>query len=263
MVLSLSKSLRTAQLWRLVFRRERWLVAFSLLAMVMLSWWYMVHMAMMMPLQEPALLANELRVAPWGFSTFFYMLLMWLIMMVGMMIPSAAPTILAYDSIGKNAKQYAHSLAFTLGYLGVWSFFSVMATLLQWLLSEASLLSPSLFFISPKIGAFTLMIAGLYQCSSLKGQCLIRCRSPFDFLTTHLKPGVKGAFNMGLYHGAYCLGCCWVLMLLLFVGGVMNLMWIALLTLFVLLEKILPYSKVFTYISGGIFFVIGVANFLY
>ena len=250
-------------MWRLVFKRERGFICLFLFVISGASWWYLYHMSQMMPAHAQFLwpVAGEENslAAPftsWSLSTFAYILFMWVIMMVAMMVPGAAATILAYDSLGKNNRQYAHSLAFTLGYILVWSAFSLAATLLQWLLAETNLIS-DIMVTPPQMAAPLLICAGIYQCLAIKQSCLIHCQSPFEFLTRHLKPGLSGALKMGLHHGSYCLGCCWLLMLLLFVGGVMNLFWIAALTLFVLLEKILPFPEKSSYISGALLILLG------
>lgn len=180
----------------------------------------------------------------WTAGYFLMMFLMWAIMMIGMMLPSVTPTVLIYASIArKSAGQgtpVAPTGAFVSGYIAIWIGFSSLATLLQWGLDRATLLSPTMVSRSTSLGATLLIIAGIYQWLPLKDKCLHQCRSPVDFITTHWQTGILGAFRMGLSHGGYCLGCCWALMGLLFVGGVMNLLWIAGITLFVLLEKVLP-----------------------
>jgi len=188
---------------------------------------------------------------------------MWVIMMIGMMLPSAAPMILTYASIGKHQKQYQHTVSFSMGYLSVWTIFSLIATLLQWALDQTALLSPSMVSQSPMLGASLLIIAGLYQFSPLKNACLTQCRSPFQFIMTRLRPGTKGAFVMGIKHGAFCLACCGFLMTLLFVGGVMNLIWIASITFFVLLEKSLPFGERSTWLSGGLLILSGSLFLIY
>jgi predicted metal-binding membrane protein len=130
--------------------------------------------------------------------------------------------------------------AFVGGYLLAWSAFSLAATLLQWQLSRAALLSPMMQAASPAIGAALLIAAGAYQWTALKQSCLGHCRSPLEFITRHARPGWRGSLRLGAAHGAFCVGCCWALMLLLFAGGVMNLLWIAAISAFVLIEKLAP-----------------------
>jgi len=180
----------------------------------------------------------------WSARDFWLMFLMWAVMMVGMMLPSAAPMLLVYAAVVRKAERQGAVLAptavFAAGYLLAWTLFSLAATLAQWGLEEAALLSPMMVATSPLLGGLLLIGAGLYQLTPWKDACLQHCRSPVGFIAEHWRPGVAGALRMGMQHGLYCLGCCWVLMGLLFFGGVMNLLWIAAITLFVLLEKVLP-----------------------
>jgi predicted metal-binding membrane protein len=189
----------------------------------------------------------------WTLSYFAMMVTMWAIMMVGMMIPSAAPTILLYAAMHrqKGHVPYLSTAGFVFGYLVVWTVFSVVATLAQWGLDEAALLSPMMVSTSPYLGAGLLAAAGVYQMTPWKNACLTHCRSPMDFLQHHWRTGRLGAFRMGAEHGTFCLGCCWVLMALLFVGGVMNLVWIAAITGFVLVEKLLPRGRTAERITGA------------
>jgi len=177
----------------------------------------------------------------WTPAHFALMLAMWVVMMAGMMLPSATPATLVYTAVARKASREGTPVApvalFVAGYLLMWALFSLGATLAQWALERAALLSPMLVASSPGLGAALLVGAGVYQLTPLKDACLEHCRSPVHFIAAHWRPGLGGALRMGLEHGAYCLGCCWVLMGLLFFGGVMNLVWIAAIALFVLLEK--------------------------
>jgi len=181
---------------------------------------------------------------PWTPAEFVMMFLMWAIMMFAMMVPSAMRAILIFARIGPSAGQehlvVTPAFVFTLGYIVIWTLFSVMATVLQWALEMAVLLSPMMVVTSGSLGAALLIAAGLYQLTPLKDACLKHCQSPAMFMATHYRKGLRGAFQLGLTHGAFCLGCCWLLMGLLFVGGVMNLIWILAISLFVLTEKLLP-----------------------
>ncbi|MFQ5382612.1 MAG: DUF2182 domain-containing protein, partial [Dehalococcoidia bacterium] len=174
------------------------------------------------------------------------MLLMWVVMMIGMMVPTAVPMTLVYAAVvrkaGRQGTPIAPTAMFVLGYVVVWSLFSLAATLVQWGLDEAALLSPMMVSTSPLLGCGLLIGAGIYQLTPMKGACLEHCRAPAHFFAAHWRPGAFGAFAMGSHHGAFCLGCCWILMGLLFLGGVMNLLWIALITAFVLVEKVLPFG---------------------
>jgi predicted metal-binding membrane protein len=170
---------------------------------------------------------------------------MWAVMMVAMMLPSAAPITLLVANIARKRAAAggtfgADTVLFVLGYLAVWFGFAAGATLLQWGLDEAGLLSDTMAVANRLVAAVVLVAAGIYQITPLKEACLRHCRSPLDFLLFHWREGGLGALKSGVGHGAYCLGCCWMLMALLFVGGIMNLAWIAAIALLVLIEKTLP-----------------------
>jgi predicted metal-binding membrane protein len=222
-------------------QRQRMAVWAALLGVAALAWIYLIRMAAAMAMPMDAPLAG---VRPWTSGDFLMMFLMWTVMMVGMMLPSAIPMTLIYAGVARQAEnqgQYvAPTVLFVNGYLLVWTAFSLAATLLQWALDQAALLSPMMVASSPALGAGILIVAGLYQFTPSKNACLDHCRAPARFISEHWRAGPSGGVRMGLHHGAYCLGCCWALMLLLFFGGVMNLLWIAAITLFVLLEKVLP-----------------------
>jgi predicted metal-binding membrane protein len=208
-------------------------------------------------------LSSMLQVRPWAATDWAMMLIMWVIMMVGMMLPSTTPMILIYASIARKAARDGSPLAptavFAAGYLVMWSLFSIAATFAQWSLDQAALLSPMMVTTSPLLGAAIVVAAGIYQLTPLKDTCLDHCRAPVRFISEHWRPGIAGAFRMGAEHGLYCLGCCWVLMGLLFFGGVMSLAWIAGLTFFVLMEKLLPLPAGGARIGGGVLIAVGVA----
>ncbi len=197
----------------------------------------------------------------WTVGQFVLMFLMWAVMMVGMMLPSASPMILLYDRVRERQEAKGASLAgtgvFALGYVAAWALFSLVAVCAQWALEQAALLSPMMVSASPWLGGGLLILAGLYQWTPLKNACLVHCRAPITFLAHHWRKGGLGAFRMGLHHGLFCVGCCWVLMALLFVFGVMNLLWIAALAIFVLLEKILPRGDLVGRVSGGLMIAAG------
>jgi predicted metal-binding membrane protein len=240
-------------------RRDRLLVAAGLAAIAGLSWLYILNLASGMPggMQSMAMPALE----PWSTADFTLMFVMWAVMMVAMMIPSAAPMILLHAAIIAKRPAPDHTpgatAAFTTGYLVVWTGFSAAATLLQWALEQAALLSPMMVSSSPYLGGALLIGAGVYQITPLKNACLQHCRSPVQFLTAHWRKGTGGAFRMGLAHGLYCVGCCWVLMALLFVGGVMNMLWIAAIAIFVLLEKIAPNGRLVSRTAAGLLALAG------
>jgi predicted metal-binding membrane protein len=141
---------------------------------------------------------------------------------------------------------------FALGYVVVWTLFSLAATLAQWGLNEAALLSSMMRSTTPVLGGLLLVVAGVFQWTPLKEACLVHCRSPLGFIMTHWREGRRGAFLMGLHHGTYCVGCCWALMLLLFVNGVMNLLWVGAIAAFVLVEKIVPAKGRLSQVTGAL-----------
>jgi predicted metal-binding membrane protein len=184
--------------------------------------------------------------------------LMWAVMMAGMMLPSGSPVLLMYGvAVRRQASPVTdvaagrQIYALASGYLAVWALFSVVATAAQFILStELAALSPMMTLTSPRVGALLLVVAGVHQLTPLKRVCLQECQSPLGFLMHHWRAGTAGAFRMGFDHGVYCVGCCWALMLLLFVGGVMNLTVIAALTALVAVEKLSPFGIHTARVSG-------------
>lgn len=242
-------------------RRDRTIILIGLSGVTALAWLYLVRMSLMM---DGAMMpADVLRIKLWSSVEFSLMFLMWAVMMVGMMVPTAIPMTLIYAAIVRKASRNNQTLApaaiFISGYVAVWTLFSLVATLAQWLLDQTALLSPMMVSTSPLLGASLLVMAGIYQLTPAKEACLQHCRAPAHFIAEHWRPGFGGAFRMGLEHGAYCLGCCWILMGLLFLGGVMNLLWIAAITLFVLLEKVLPFGVRGGRLAGWLMIFSGIA----
>ena len=191
---------------------------------------------------------------------------MWAVMMVAMMLPGAAPMILVFATVNRKRRlggeadgaPYVNLGLFVLGYLAVWSAFSVGAALAQWGLRTAALLSEDAMRAGPVAGALILLAAGVYQLTPFKYACLARCQTPLGFLLSEWREGNGGTLVMGLRHGLFCLGCCWALMALLFVGGVMNLAWVAAIAGFVLVEKLVPAGRVVSWLSGGALLAWGV-----
>nr|WP_244749872.1 DUF2182 domain-containing protein [Mesorhizobium sp. L-2-11] len=184
----------------------------------------------------------------WGPANWALMIAMWWVMMIAMMSPSAAPTILLYARVHRHAlaqgqiqDKLAPTGVFMAGYLLVWLGFSVAATALHWLLEREAFVSATMMSSQSRwLSAVVLIGAGLYQLSRFKNACLSHCRAPTAFLARHWRPHAVGALRLGALHGAFCVGCCWMLMALLFVGGIMNLVWIAALAILVLVEKLFP-----------------------
>ncbi|MEE8124632.1 MAG: DUF2182 domain-containing protein [Nitrospirales bacterium] len=227
--------------------RDQMAIVFSLAGVTALAWVYLLVLAGSMSSMgsgDADMTGTVMILRPWTMVDGVFMFLMWAIMMVGMMLPSAAPMTLLYAGMVCKAERQGTPMAptgaFVAGYLAMWCLFSVGATLAQWGLHEAAMLSPMMVANSQVLGAALLMMAGVFQLTPWKAVCLDHCRSPAHFIAQHWRSGASGAFRLGLHHGAFCLGCCWALMGLLFVGGVMNLLWIAGITIFVFLEKVLP-----------------------
>ncbi len=246
-----------------ILRRERLIIASCLAAMVILAWIYLFHTKTSMPgmdmsgmdmssMNMPGMVMPEMN--QWGLSTVLVLFVMWTVMMVAMMVPSAAPMVLAFLTVNQRRKAAARPFVpvaiFLFGYLAIWTAFSAFATAAEWWLHRAALLSPTMVATSSLLNGGLLIAAGVFQWTPLKHSCLKNCRSPLSFLMSEWREGSAGAFLMGLRHGAYCLGCCWALMALLFVAGVMNLLWVALIALFVLAEKVLPRGELIAKIAG-------------
>jgi predicted metal-binding membrane protein len=240
--------------------RDRWLVGGALAVAIALSWGWIVPMALDM-YGDMSGSATWMMAAHWTARHDLLLFAMWVVMMCGMMLPSTAPTLLIYAAVvrrsGDGAPTALRVYSFAAGYLAVWTAFSLLATITQRWLADRLLLSPMMEITSPVLGGALLVAAGLYQLTSFKQSCLQSCQSPASFIASHWRPGRAGAWRMGLEHGLYCLGCCWVLMLLLFVGGVMNLVWIAAITVFVLAEKLAPGFAQRGRLSGILLIVAG------
>ena len=228
-------------------RKDKYIVVAGLAAITLLAWAYLVYltpgMSRMDSVAELGGMAMGQMSVGFGTVDIALMFLMWAVMMVGMMVPSAAPMILAFAHINRrrreNGNPYVPTAVFLSGYLLVWAAFSVAATLVQFALIFA-ILSFHITAAGSVIGGILLLAAGLFQLSPLKSVCLRHCRTTMAFITNDWREGRRGALLMGLHHGGHCLGCCWALMGLLFLLGVMNLLWIAALAAFVLVEKVAP-----------------------
>ena len=246
-------------------RRDRLFIWICLVLVIALAWAYLVHLGH----QMSSSMAHDSMMAemgmtmdmPWTATDVFFTFTMWAVMMVGMMTGTAAPMLLLF-AVAQAARGRRHTppvvMVFGLGYIIVWVAFSAGATLAQWMLNQTALLTPAMAASSGRLAGGILVAAGAYQLTPVKGACLTRCRSPLGFLMTNWRDGAIGALQMGLRHGVYCLGCCWLLMCLLFVVGVMNLVWVAALTAFVLVEKIGPFGLIVARVAGAIMIVSGI-----
>lgn len=254
-----------------LLRRDRLLVGACLAVICLLSWIYLVAGAgtgmstvAMTTWEFPPPIYRSSGGGDWSFAYWVIMLLMWWVMMIAMMVPSAAPMILLYTRVQRHALEgnpgdaAVPVLSFLSGYLLAWFVFSLLATAMQWGFERAGLVHGMMMWsTSHTLSGLFLLAAGVYQLSPLKNRCLQHCRSPAAFLSAHWRKGSAGALRMGVEHGLYCVGCCWSLMLLLFVGGIMNLVWIAGLAIFVLLEKLLPRGDWLARASGGLMIAVG------
>jgi predicted metal-binding membrane protein len=233
-------------------KRDRLIVLGGLFVLCAAAWAYTAHLARGMG--GPAMAMAMPQATPWDARNFPPLLAMWAAMMVAMMLPSAAPVLMLVAGVNRGRRTRGEPLVptgiFLVGYLLIWTGFSAVAAGLQIILHDAALLSPRMASASPALGASILIAAGVYQWTALKRACLSHCRSPLHFLGTHWREGAGGALRMGFLHGAYCVGCCWLLMALLFVAGIMNLLWVAAIAGFVLVEKVFPGGEWVGRIAG-------------
>jgi predicted metal-binding membrane protein len=255
-----------------VARNERAVILASVAAIVALAGAYTVlGVGMDMSAIDMTSMARRIgspmqmdMVTDWTFSFAALICLMWWIMMITMMTPTAAPTLFLFSALRRHG-DHAQSASldtgkFLAGYLLAWAGFSVVAAGAQWASQMSGLVSAQMMTINSQLFAGVILVAaGGYQFSSLKNSCLKHCRSPAQFLTDHRRSGAFGPWIMGAHHGTYCVGCCWALMALLFVGGIMNLYWIVGLALYVLLEKWIPYGNLVSRIAGFGLIVFGLS----
>ena len=275
-----------------VLRRDRLVVVIALVAVIVLSWAYVLAGAGMgMSAFEMTRMTQTVGVIDsaqpsmqgmstegtagggtmvtgvWTVGYAVVIFFMWWVMMFGMMLPSAAPLLLLFARMMRKEKNkgapYVPTGVFALGYVIMWAAFSAIATGAQWGLEASGLLSGIMVGTSAVLGAGLLIAAGVWQLTPWKNACLRHCRSPIGFLSAHWRPGRTGAFRMGLVHGAFCLGCCWFLMALLFYGGVMNLYWIIGLALYILIEKLLPVGTRIGQLTGVVLITWGVVLLFY
>ena len=235
----------------MVLKRDRAIVITGISGISVTAWAYMFYLAF-----DMRNLGHEMsmpQIQSWGAVDFIFIFAMWAVMMVAMMVPSTAPMVLMFANINRKRQEpkdpFVPTGVFLLGYLTAWTLYSALATLGQWKLHTAALLSP-MMGISPILGGILLLAAGIFQFTPLKYACLTRCRSPLSFLLNEWRDGSWGAFIMGLRNENYCVVCCWALMSLMFVVGVMSLIWMAIIAAFVLLEKIVPKGYWVNRISG-------------
>jgi predicted metal-binding membrane protein len=270
-------------------QRDRAVVAAALMVLTALAWAYLLWLSAQMTM--PAAASGDMAgmdmgaganvgmtgmdmsgmggaMAPafrnWTPADFAFMFAMWSVMMIGMMTPSVAPMVLLYAGVGRKAVEsgtpFASTGWFFAGYLAVWTAFSAVATIAQWALTSLALLTPMMAASSAIFGGVLLIAVGLYQWTPFKDSCLRACQSPIGFLAAHggFRADPVGALSLGIAHGAYCFGCCVALMALLFVGGIMNVLWITGLTFLILLEKVVPTGRLVPRISGVVLGAAGI-----
>ena len=249
-----------------VLRRDRIVVVLALALLTTLAWsyllWLSAHMDMggmdmsgfrMIPSGMGDILPAHM---PWPAMEFAFVFAMWTVMMVGMMTPSTAPMLLMYARVGRQTEAQGRPLAatvwFAIGYFLVWVPFALLATLLQWALERSALLDFTMASRDNVLGGLLFVVAGLYQWTRLNDLCLAQCQKPFEFVMRHggYRGDAPGCVMLGLRHGAYCVGCCWTLMALLLVGGVMNVLWIVLLALFAFLERVTSMGRLIAHLAG-------------
>jgi predicted metal-binding membrane protein len=246
-------------------RQDKVIIAVGLAAITLLAWGYLLRMAVMM---SAAASEADMHIAmgmtdqrAWGAADLVTLFLMWTIMMIGMMVPSAAPVILLVTGTYRRRGERSRALTvpFIAGYLIAWTVFSAVAAVIQIVLHRTALLSPSMASSSAALGGAILIAAGAYQWFPSKHACLTHlCRSPLAFLSNEWREGAMGALTMGFRHGMFCVGCCWALMAVLFAVGVMNVLWVAAIAIFVLIEKLAPHGAHVARVGGVALIVWGV-----
>lgn len=250
-----------------LIRRDRIVVSIALLCISVLAWAYVLRLAADMDMggmnmTGMRMVSTGFRMVmspglePWTIHEFLLMFVMWVVMMAGMMMPSVAPVVLLYANVRRRAvsdgEPFAPTGCFVSGYLLAWTGFALLATLAQWGLERGALLSAKMAMANARLGGLLLVIAGLYQWSPLKRLCLAHCESPLTFLQRHrgFRRDAGKSLALGMRHGIYCLGCCWALMVLLFAGGVMSVLWISGIAALVLVEKLAPAGQLVRKIAG-------------
>ena len=246
--------------------RDRLLISVCVALVTVLAWAYLIHIGHQMSADmqhEKMMSAMGMTMdMAWTVPDLFFAFVMWAVMMVGMMAPAVSPMLVLFAGAQAKRAQQTMSmltLTFALGYIAVWMGFSVFAALAQVELHRAAMLSPAMASSSSRLTGVILLIAGAYQLTPWKGTCLTHCRSPLGFLMTNWRAGSYGAFRMGFRHGIFCLGCCWALMCVFFVVGVMNLFWVAALSGFVLVEKIGRAGAIVARVAGTAMVILGIA----
>jgi predicted metal-binding membrane protein len=240
-----------------ILKNDRLIIIAGIAVVSLITWTYMAKM-----FATAGSLTSVHAAHAWAMNDLASYFMMWLVMMVAMMLPTAGPMILTFSFISRDRKQkeqpYVTTAIFVAGYFIVSVGYSLLVTLLQWWLHHSALLTPVGASNSNVLSGVLLVAAGIFQWSKIKQACLRFCRNPFNFVMTNWKEGIPGALHMGIKHGLLCAGCCWALMLLMFVGGVMNLIWMILITAIILIEKVAPRGDIFAKVAGVAMAVIGI-----
>ena len=245
-----------------VIKRDRNIVITGLSAVILATAIYTISMAQAYNGMAAAMLQQHDH-ATHGSDSFMNLFIMWTMMQVAMMSPTAVPMVLMHTKVERNRyperSPVLRTTLFLFGYILVWAAFSAVFAWIQILLQSMTLLSPAMASTSPWLAGGILVAGGLFQFSKLKEGCLTQCRSAVTYFMLEWREGDAGALLMGLKHGVHCVGCCWILMALLFVAGVMNLLWMAIITAFVLIEKLMPKGDLFGRIGGMVMVIWGIA----
>ena len=247
-----------------LFKQKSLFIFFGIVILMLLSWLYVFYLSSAMASRTMESNAQDIlmpTMEKWNLNVILTTFAMWSVMMSAMMLPSAMPMILVFSTVNRKrhslGNQFVPTWIFLSGYIIVWVIFSLAITLIQFSLHNFALLSPEMKIINPALSGIILISAGIYQFTRVKEACLKNCQTPLGFMMNYWREGKAGAFVMGLHHGLYCVGCCWVLMILLFILGVMNILWVFLIAIFVFIEKVIQRKYIFSYTAGALLIVWG------
>lgn len=235
-----------------LFKQKNLFIFLGIFILIITSWIYIFYLSSTMASKVNDILMPQME--KWTFDDVLITFVMWSVMMIAMMLPSAMPMILIFSAVNRKrhslGNQNVPTWIFLIGYILVWVIFSLIMTLIQFMLHNFAFVSPEIIIINPILSGIILISAGIYQFTKVKEVCLKNCQTPLGFVMNYWREGKFGAFVMGLHHGLYCVGCCWILMILLFIAGVMNLLWVSLIAIFIFLEKVIQRSFLLSYIAG-------------
>ena len=245
-------------------KRDQLFIFLGIFILVIFSWIYLFYSSSTLPAETSESIIQDMvmpQVNNWNINDVLALFVMWSVMMMAMMLPSATPMILIFSTINKKKNErgngFVPTWTFLSGYILVWIGFSIIAVIIQWILHYFALMSSDFKLINPSVSGIVLIAAGVYQFTPIKNACLRHCQTPLGFIMGNWRYGKRGALIMGLKHGLYCVGCCWVLMSLLFLAGIMNILWIALIAVFILIEKIVRRDRYVSYAAGFALMMLG------